>query len=122
MTVWIGAMMVGSIGTSVEEGQEVKRGDELGWFAFGGSTIVCVFEKNALVWDEDLIQNASQSIETLVRMGTRLGRSTKSITPPGGENGDGSRQNGSQSRTKSSILNSIGSPPTKPDLTLTLAE
>lgn len=27
--------MVGSIGTSVKEGQQVKRGDELGWFAFG---------------------------------------------------------------------------------------
>ncbi len=36
MTVWIGAMMVGSIGSSVKEGDEVKRGDELGWFAFGG--------------------------------------------------------------------------------------
>lgn len=35
MAVCIGAMMVGSIKTTVQEGQAVKRGDELGYFAFG---------------------------------------------------------------------------------------
>jgi phosphatidylserine decarboxylase len=57
MTVWVGAMsewesrtakrascsiepfdpvaVVGSIGSTVKEGDTVKRGDELGWFAFG---------------------------------------------------------------------------------------
>ncbi|OWZ75979.1 phosphatidylserine decarboxylase [Cryptococcus neoformans Bt85] len=77
MTVWVGAMMVGSILTSVSEGQEVERGDELGYFAFGGSTIVCIFEKDALQWDDDLLQNGRASIETLVRMGMGLGRSVQ---------------------------------------------
>ena len=35
MAVCVGAMMVGSIKTTVEEGQEVKRGEEFGYFAFG---------------------------------------------------------------------------------------
>lgn len=35
MCVCIGAMMVGSIIMTVTEGQEVKRGEELGYFAFG---------------------------------------------------------------------------------------
>ncbi|KAG9044209.1 hypothetical protein FS837_008623 [Tulasnella sp. UAMH 9824] len=35
MCVCVGAMMVGSIVTTVEEGSEVKRGDEFGYFAFG---------------------------------------------------------------------------------------
>ena len=35
MAVCIGAMMVGSIKTTVAEGQQVKRGQELGYFAFG---------------------------------------------------------------------------------------
>ena len=35
MCVCIGAMMVGSIVTTVQEGQQVKRGDEFGYFAFG---------------------------------------------------------------------------------------
>jgi phosphatidylserine decarboxylase len=35
MAVCVGAMMVGSIETTVEEGQQVKRGQEFGYFAFG---------------------------------------------------------------------------------------
>lgn len=69
--------VVGSIATTVEEGQMVQRGDELGYFAFGGSTIVCIFEKGALEWDGDLISNGKAAIETLVRMGMGLGYSTR---------------------------------------------
>ena len=35
MAVCVGAMMVGSIQTTVEEGEQVKRGQEFGYFAFG---------------------------------------------------------------------------------------
>ena len=38
MCVCIGAMMVGSIYTTVKEGDQVKRGDEFGYFAFGKSS------------------------------------------------------------------------------------
>jgi phosphatidylserine decarboxylase len=55
----------------------MERGDELGYFAFGGSTIVCLFEKGALEWDEDLLNNGRAAIETLVRMGMGIGRSTR---------------------------------------------
>ena len=82
MTVWVGAMMVGSIATTVEEGQMVNRTDELGYFAFGGSTIVCIFEKGALQWDVDLLDNGRASIETLVRMGMGIGRSKKGQRDP----------------------------------------
>ncbi|WVR04751.1 phosphatidylserine decarboxylase [Kwoniella sp. DSM 27419] len=82
MTVWVGAMMVGSILTTVEEGQHVDRADELGYFAFGGSTIVCLFEKGALKWDDDLLQNGRASIETLVRMGMGIGRSSRTAHEP----------------------------------------
>jgi phosphatidylserine decarboxylase len=33
--VCVGAMMVGSIITTVKEGEQVKRGQEFGYFAFG---------------------------------------------------------------------------------------
>ncbi|BEJ14342.1 hypothetical protein CspHIS471_0401090 [Cutaneotrichosporon sp. HIS471] len=74
MTVWVGAMMVGSIGTSVQEGEMVDRGQELGWFAFGGSTIVTLFETGRVSWDQDLQDNAGAAIETLVRVGMGIGR------------------------------------------------
>lgn len=66
--------MVGSIGTSVAEGEMVERGQELGWFAFGGSTIVCLFENGRVSWDQDLQDNAAAAIETLVRVGMGIGR------------------------------------------------
>jgi hypothetical protein len=40
----------------------------------GGSTIVCLFERGKLRWDEDILDNSSQAIETLVRMGMGIGR------------------------------------------------
>ncbi|KAF5316054.1 hypothetical protein D9619_006903 [Psilocybe cf. subviscida] len=73
MAVCIGAMMVGSIVTTVEEGEQVKRGQEFGYFAFGGSTIVILFEKGKVTWDEDLLINGRASLETLVRVGMGLG-------------------------------------------------
>ncbi|KAH9017175.1 hypothetical protein EDB84DRAFT_1566951 [Lactarius hengduanensis] len=47
----------------------VKRRQEFGYFAFGGPTIVCVFEKNVVEWDEDLLINGHAALETLVRVG-----------------------------------------------------
>jgi phosphatidylserine decarboxylase len=67
-------MMVGSIKTTVEEGQEVKRGEEFGYFSFGGSTIVVLFEPGVVVWDEDLVVNGKASLETLVRVGMGIGK------------------------------------------------
>ena len=42
MAVCIGAMMVGTIKTTVEEGQQVRRGQEFGYFAFGVSGYQCI--------------------------------------------------------------------------------
>ncbi|KAG8756244.1 hypothetical protein FRC14_003259 [Serendipita sp. 396] len=53
--VAIGALLVGSVGWSFKVGEQVKKGDDLGWFQYGGSTVVCIFPEQANVtWDEDL--------------------------------------------------------------------
>lgn len=95
MAVCVGAMMVGSIQTTVKEGEFVKRGQEFGYFAFGmssglsvfswitelsplgGSTIVMLFEKGVVEWDEDLVINGKACLETLVRVGMGIGRSRR---------------------------------------------
>ncbi|KAI0628504.1 phosphatidylserine decarboxylase-domain-containing protein [Trametes polyzona] len=74
MCVCIGAMTVGSIHTTVEEGQQVKHGKEFGYFAFGGSTIVVLFEKGVIEWDEDLLINSRACLETLVCVGMGISR------------------------------------------------
>ncbi|KAJ8767720.1 hypothetical protein K2173_020660 [Erythroxylum novogranatense] len=75
--VAIGATMVGSITFLRKEGDHVKKGDEFGYFSFGGSTVICVFEKDAIQIDEDLLANSARSLETLVSVGMRLGIATK---------------------------------------------
>ncbi|KAF6170506.1 hypothetical protein GIB67_031914 [Kingdonia uniflora] len=75
--VAIGATMVGSITFSRKKGDYVQKGDELGYFSFGGSTVICVFEKDVISIDEDLLQNSERSLETLVTMGMTLGVSRK---------------------------------------------
>lgn len=43
----------------------------------GGSTIVLLFEKGVLQWDEDLLINGRASLETLVRVGMGVGNGTR---------------------------------------------
>ncbi|KAA8545565.1 hypothetical protein F0562_020349 [Nyssa sinensis] len=75
--VAIGATMVGSITFSKKEGDYVQKGDEFGYFSFGGSTVICVFEKDTIKIDEDLLENSARELETLVAMGMKLGVSVK---------------------------------------------
>ncbi|KAF9358427.1 hypothetical protein BGX26_001772 [Mortierella sp. AD094] len=73
--VSIGALLVGSIELTgaKEPGKKVKKGDELGYFAYGGSTCILLFKAGAVKFDEDLVANSQKGIETLVRMGERIG-------------------------------------------------
>lgn len=72
--VAVGAMMVGSIMMTCEQGQNLNRLDEIGYFAFGGSTIVLVFPPGVNQFDQDLLDNSQECLETLVRVGQTLGR------------------------------------------------
>lgn len=52
-----GPRQVGSIVFTAEEGKSYAKGDELGYFAFGGSTVITLFGNDALVVDQDLLHN-----------------------------------------------------------------
>jgi len=69
----IGATLVGSIRWTKEAGEVVQKGEELGYFAFGGSTCIILFPPGAVVFDEDLLVNSQKSLETLVKVGERIG-------------------------------------------------
>ncbi len=68
----VGATMVGSIEQTFK-GSSVNKGEEKGYFKFGGSTIVLLFEKNRIHIDEDLLINTAKGYETTVKMGERIG-------------------------------------------------
>ncbi|KAJ4390114.1 hypothetical protein N0V93_007587 [Gnomoniopsis smithogilvyi] len=74
----VGAMLVGSIkyNPGVEVGATVNRGQTLGAFYYGGSTVITVFPKGEVVFDEDLVRNSTeQKCETLMKVGWRIGAS-----------------------------------------------
>ncbi|CAF1234734.1 unnamed protein product [Rotaria sordida] len=72
----IGALLVGSVNFTVTPHQSIEKGDELGYFAYGGSTLVIVFKAGMVKWDDDLLHNSKNSMETLVRMGEHIGQRT----------------------------------------------
>ena len=69
----VGATMVGGIKQSYLPNSDVKKGEEKGYFYFGGSTCVLVFEKGKVVIDRDLVENTEKGIETKVYMGEKIG-------------------------------------------------
>ena len=67
--VEVGATYVGSIVQTYMPGP-IKRGDEKGYFQFGGSCIILVFEKGSITFDSDLFYG----LEVYAEMGTSLGK------------------------------------------------
>lgn len=68
----VGATMVGSI-VQTYKGNSVKKGEEKGYFKFGGSTVVLLFEKSKIQIDKDILINTANGYETAVKMGERIG-------------------------------------------------
>ncbi len=67
----VGAMMVGRIVN--HDISTFARGDEKGYFAFGGSTVVILTAGDTVVPCEDILKNSDQGIETYVRSGEKVG-------------------------------------------------
>lgn len=68
----IGAITIGSIVQTYQPGT-VQKGAEKGYFQYGGSTLVLLFEPEAISFDRDLIQDSAQNIEVSVLTGSQLG-------------------------------------------------
>lgn len=68
----VGALLVGKIVNHPIEGT-VLRGQEKGYFRFGGSTVVLLVKKDTVRIDADLLANSAEGYETVVRFGERIG-------------------------------------------------
>ncbi|EDY80499.1 phosphatidylserine decarboxylase [Verrucomicrobiia bacterium DG1235] len=73
----IGATCVGSILMTAEEGNVVEKGGELGYFAFGGSCVITIFERGRVELAEDLRDNGGRQIEVYAKVGDLLGRAIR---------------------------------------------
>ena len=72
--VEVGALGVGRIVQSREARGRFERGEEKGYFLFGGSTVIVVGEPGRWSPDEDLLAATAQGIETLIRLGEAVTR------------------------------------------------
>ncbi len=68
----VGALLVGKIVNNHGKAK-VKRGQEKGYFQFGGSTVVVLVKKDKVIIDSDIMENSFADIETIVRMGEKIG-------------------------------------------------
>ena len=67
----VAAFGVGSIIQSIGAGDYAKA-DEKGYFKFGGSTVVLVFDDEKVRFDDDLLKASAEGMEVLVRCGSRI--------------------------------------------------
>jgi hypothetical protein len=73
-----------------QPGQEIKKGDELGIFQFGGSSIIVAFQKGRIDFDQDIVDHSKRKIQVAVEVGMSLGNAkggpssqSSAPSPPG---------------------------------------
>lgn len=70
----VGATCVGSFEYTFTPGQPVKKGEEKGYFKFGGSETITLFEPGRIKLKGDLLENSRAGRELYARMGDLMGR------------------------------------------------
>lgn len=69
----IGATCVGAIHETYKEDSFHAKGDEKGYFSFGGSSLILLFPPNKIIFDQDLLDATAQQIEIKCLMGQSMG-------------------------------------------------
>ena len=68
----VGAMLICKINNNSET--LFKKGDEKGYFSFGGSTIVVLVKKDIIKIDDDIMNNSKEFMETTVKIGEKIAK------------------------------------------------
>ncbi len=68
----VGALMVGKIHNH-NYSKEVFKGEEKGYFEFGGSTIIVLIEKERVEVFDEIMKNTKEGKETRVCLGDAVG-------------------------------------------------
>ena len=72
LQIEIGALLVGKI-INHKQNASFSKGEEKGYFAFGGSTIVLLFEEHMVNIDKDIKEKSIKGEETIVKLGQVIG-------------------------------------------------
>ncbi len=71
----VGALCVGKI-VQTHTHNHANRGDEKGYFLFGGSTVIVMGEKNTWVPSSDILNHTKNRVETYIKLGNEVGVKT----------------------------------------------
>ena len=69
----VGALFVGKVMQVHRGAHTFKRGEEKGWFEFGGSTIIQLFKKDIVIPEPEIVEHSAKKIETIIKMGWKTG-------------------------------------------------
>lgn len=69
----VGALMVGKVKNHGIVGDRFAKGQEKGYFEFGGSTVILLVSDNVKI-DDDIVKNTEADIETKVKLGDVIGK------------------------------------------------
>lgn len=69
----VGALMVGKI-KNLKKSGGCQRFEKKGWFEFGGSTVILLFQENQVTIDPDIWSNTENNLETIVKFGQIVGK------------------------------------------------
>ncbi|MFT4551642.1 MAG: phosphatidylserine decarboxylase [Chlamydiales bacterium] len=74
----IGATNVGSVYQTYSAKNFYEKGSEKGYFAFGASALIILFEPGKIVFDSELLSHSQNHIEVKCLLGQSMGRVNKS--------------------------------------------
>ena len=74
LCIEVGATCVGTIIQTYNPNTRVSKGEEKGYFKFGGSTTILFFKKDTVEIDKDILEHSFLGIETQVLMGESIGK------------------------------------------------
>lgn len=65
----VGATCVGSVHLTAKSGLNYQKGSELGYFSFGGSSLITIFQPNKIKLDTKLSEITEKGFESYAKMG-----------------------------------------------------
>lgn len=75
----IGATNVGTVHQTYPYNGSCKKGEEKGYFSFGGSALALLFKKGSIVFDKDLLNATREGLEVKGLFGQSLGKAVKTV-------------------------------------------
>lgn len=78
----VGATAVGTIVETFVPGEMAAKGSEKGYFSFGGSSLVLLFEKGKFQFSPDLLAASQKNVEVRCLLGQPMGQACSSRVQP----------------------------------------